>query len=100
MRSVLVEKAIEAMSVERVNGLLHPAYVQDWQADPFSRGACSYVLAGGAEHGQRRLAAPVAQTLFFAGEATDFRGHHATVHGAMASGYRAAAEILRTRSGS
>jgi len=70
--------------------------VHDWQADPFSRGAYSYVLTGGAEQGQRQLAAPVAETLFFAGEATDFHGHHATVHGAMASGYRAAAEILRT----
>jgi monoamine oxidase len=33
--------------------------------------------------------------LFFAGEATDFTGHHGTVHGALASGTRAAQELLR-----
>jgi len=32
--------------------------------------------------------------LFFAGEATDFSGHHGTVHGAIASGARAVKEIL------
>ncbi|HKU20081.1 MAG TPA: NAD(P)/FAD-dependent oxidoreductase [Terriglobales bacterium] len=105
-QSVIAGKAVQAlaailgMSAQRVNGLLQAAYVHDWQADLFSRGAYSYVLAGGAEQAQRQLAAPIAGTLFFAGEATDFHGHHATVHGAMASGYRAAAEILRTRSSS
>jgi monoamine oxidase len=32
--------------------------------------------------------------LFFAGEATDITGHNGTVHGAIASGKRAAKEIL------
>jgi uncharacterized protein with NAD-binding domain and iron-sulfur cluster len=32
--------------------------------------------------------------LFFAGEATDCEGHNGTVHGAIASGKRAAQEIL------
>jgi monoamine oxidase len=36
----------------------------------------------------------VAQTLFFAGEATLTNGHAATVHGAVESGRRAADEIL------
>jgi len=40
------------------------------------------------------LAAPLAGTLFFAGEATDSRGEQGTVHGAIASGKRAAAEVL------
>jgi monoamine oxidase len=35
-------------------------------------------------------------TLFFAGEATDTTGHNGTVHGAIASGHRAANQILRT----
>ena len=82
---------------EQVAGRLRASYVHDWQADPYSRGAYSYVLAGGAEQAQRQLAAPLADTLFFAGEATNFRGHHATVHGAMASGRRAAAEILKRK---
>jgi len=48
---------------------------------------------GGSE-AQRALAASLENTLFFAGEATNFEGHHGTVHGVIASGYRAAAEIL------
>ena len=40
------------------------------------------------------LLAPVQVTVFFAGEATDFNGHHGTVHDAIASGQRASAELL------
>ena len=65
----------------------------DWQADPFSLGAYSYIPTG-AVTAPLRLAEPVAGTLFFAGEATNADGHNATVHGAIASGYRAAGELL------
>jgi uncharacterized protein with NAD-binding domain and iron-sulfur cluster len=41
----------------------------------------------------RALAAPVADTLYFAGEATNSDGYNATVHGAIATGYRAAEEV-------
>ncbi|MGA8493419.1 MAG: FAD-dependent oxidoreductase, partial [Terriglobales bacterium] len=40
------------------------------------------------------LGSPIENTLFFAGEATDTTGHNGTVHGAIASGRRAAQEIL------
>lgn len=99
--SAIKEKAAEALvailgiATERVRSQLLAAHVHDWQTDPFSQGAYSYVVAGGAEQAQRLLAAPLANTLFFAGEATNSQGHHATVHGAMASGYRAAAEVLK-----
>jgi monoamine oxidase len=102
--SVITRRAVEALAlilgiaIEHVSRLLQAAHVHDWQADTFSRGAYSYVVAGGAEEAQRVLAAPLANTLFFAGEATNSQGHHATVHGAMASGYRAAAEVLRQTS--
>ncbi len=69
------------------------SFFHDWQADPFSRGAYSYVLAGGLI-AQKKLAEPLQNKLFFAGEATQSDGHRATVHGAFASGLRAAAEIL------
>jgi len=72
--------------------LLH-AYTHNWEKDPYSRGAYSYVAQGGIDT-QREFAAPIANTLFFAGEATNFAGHHGTVHGAIASGYRATQEIL------
>lgn len=69
----------------------------DWAADPFARGAYSYVRVGGIE-AQAALARPVANTLFFAGEATELEGHQATVHGALAAGHRAADEVLQSLS--
>jgi monoamine oxidase len=67
--------------------------VQDWQQDPYSRGGYSYVLVGG-EGAREELAAPLRETLYFAGEATD-RDEAGTVAGALRSGARAAREILR-----
>jgi monoamine oxidase len=43
---------------------------------------------------QAQLARPLEDTLFFAGEATNTEGHQGTVHGAIASGLRAAREII------
>ena len=68
------------------------ALAHDWGADPFARGAYSYVLVNGS--GSRgTLAKPIASTLFFAGEATssDASG---TVSGALESGERAVREAL------
>ncbi|HLW53851.1 MAG TPA: NAD(P)/FAD-dependent oxidoreductase [Candidatus Angelobacter sp.] len=76
-----------------LQSLMHSAHTHNWEADPFARGAYSYAIAGGA-HAFRQLAEPIANTLFFAGEATDFQGFNGTVHGAMASGRRAAQEII------
>ena len=67
----------------------------DWAADPFARGAYSYVRVGGIE-AQAALASPVENTLFFAGEATELDGLQATVHGALAAGQRAADEVLQS----
>jgi len=66
--------------------------VQDWRADPYSRGGYSYVRVGGAL-ARERLAEPLGDTLFFAGEATD-REEAGTVAGALRSGRRAAQEVL------
>jgi monoamine oxidase len=73
---------------------LQNGFVHDWQADPYSRGAYSYVLCGGV-HAPRDIAEPLEETLFFAGEAANAEGHNGTVHGAISSGKRAAAELLR-----
>ena len=69
------------------------SYSHDWITDPFTRGAYSYAKAGGVD-GFRELAQPLAGKLYFAGEATEATGHHATVHGAIASGERTAEEVL------
>lgn len=67
--------------------------LSDWSRDPWSHGAYTYSAVGmGAARAD--LAAPVDNTLFFAGEAVAAGGHIATVHGAIESGRRAAAEIL------
>jgi monoamine oxidase len=65
--------------------------VHDWSNDPFARGAYSYVRVGGGD-ARAMLADPVAQTLFFAGEATSTDGQGGTVNGALQTGERAAAE--------
>jgi monoamine oxidase len=66
--------------------------LHDWQADPYARGGYSYVKVGGTG-AREHLAAPLEETLFFAGEATDTE-QSGTVGGALASGIRAAKEIL------
>src|SRR5690606_11987840 len=66
----------------------------DWLADPFARGAYSYVPAGALE-AQALLARPVEDTVCFAGEATAPDGWNGTVDGAFESGRRAAREVLR-----
>jgi len=100
-KSFVIEKALETLasilsiSSHEIESLLAASYTHDWQSDPYARGAYSYVKVGG-EGAQRALGAPINGTLFFAGEATDVTGHHGTVHGAMASGYRTAAEIINS----
>jgi monoamine oxidase len=69
----------------------------DWSRDPFARGAYSYALVGGKDSADT-LSRPVRGTLFFAGEATDPEGRSGTVHGAIATGQRAAAQAMRALS--
>jgi monoamine oxidase len=77
----------------RVESRLQRVRVQDWRADPFARGAYSYVRVGGAG-AREALAAPLGGTLFFAGEATDLE-QSGTVAGALESGKRAVRELLQ-----
>lgn len=86
----------ELMDTPSIAGELESAYVHDWQSDPFSRGAYSYGLVG-SDGAQEALASPMENTLFFAGEATDTQGQNGTVHGAIASGLRAASQIRMLR---
>jgi monoamine oxidase len=65
----------------------------DWASDPYARGAYSWIPVG-ATASPAELAAPLAGCLFFAGEATDLIGDPGTVQGALATGVRAAAEIV------
>ena len=97
----MTEHALQTLSellgpdVHELEGLLEYSYLHDWQSDPFSLGAYSYGKVG-ADGAQQAIAAPLENTVFFAGEATDTAGHNGTVHAAIASGYRAAKEILQS----
>jgi monoamine oxidase len=82
-----------AISQSELNGLLTEWHTHDWEADAYARGAYSYVPAGALD-APRLMTAPVANTLYFAGEHTDVTGHWGTVHGALRSGMRAARQVL------
>ena len=82
------------MQRRRVEGLVEHCWYHDWTNDPFTLGAYSYAVVGGST-AAARLARPVDDTLFFAGEAADVEGRTGTVHGAIGTGYRAAAAVLR-----
>lgn len=75
---------------------LQSSHYHDWLHDPFSCGSYSYVKAGGFEAAQR-IALPVENTLWFAGEAMATDGHWGTVHGAMDSGRRAAEAVIASQ---
>jgi len=79
----------------RVRAAIRGLWWHNWTADPYARGAYSYVKAGAANAG-RSLSRPDGRTLFFAGEAVgDDTG---TVEAALKSGRRAARQVLRALS--
>lgn len=63
-------------------------HLRDWRRDEHTLGAYAYVKAGGVD-APAKLARPIQQTLFMAGEHTDLE-MIGTVAGALASGARAA----------
>ncbi|MEP7291795.1 MAG: NAD(P)/FAD-dependent oxidoreductase [Chloroflexota bacterium] len=69
------------------------AVMVNWIDDPFALGGYS-VAPPGAANAREMLAQPTGERLFWAGEATAPNAWSSTVHGAYASGRRAAAEIL------
>ena len=84
--SQITHRALQSVSrllkvdAQDLESWLNAAYVHDWEADPYSRGAYSYGKVGAVE-AQQVLARPIEHTLFFAGEATDTTGNNGTVHG-------------------
>ncbi|MBL8152961.1 MAG: FAD-dependent oxidoreductase [Anaerolineae bacterium] len=96
---VWLDQAVDALSqlfglaTETIRGEIEAVYHHNWMSDPYARGAYSYPAVGGL-NAASVLAEPVADTLFFAGEATHSGGHMGTVHGAITTGERAARQIL------
>ena len=85
LREELARPDLQATAMHLVN----------WPDDPYTRGGYSFVLPG-HDGARERLAAPT-PPLYWAGEATEPEHRAATVHGALLSGYRAAAERLAYR---
>ena len=90
-----VESLAAMLGVSRstVEAELVGCHHHEWDADPFSLGAYSYVPAG-ALPARDGLREPIEDVLFFAGEATADPGWNGTVDGALRSGWRAAKEVL------
>jgi monoamine oxidase len=98
--AAVIERALRILgrslgvSRDRIRRDVAQVWTHDWINDPFARGVYSYQKVGGAD-APRELARPIDGTLFFAGEASDASGATGTVHGALASGARAARQVLR-----
>jgi monoamine oxidase len=82
-----------AVSEDLVRAALISTHTHDWAGDRYSLGAYSYVPVGAID-ASAAMCVPEAATMYFAGEHTDTSGHWGTVHAAMRSGLRAAAQIL------
>ncbi|MBE7437485.1 MAG: FAD-dependent oxidoreductase [Spirochaetales bacterium] len=71
--------------------------LSSWSRDPFALGSYSHIPPGASFADYKHLARPVAERLFFAGEATH-EDYPATVHGAFLSGKRAARQVTEAAS--
>ena len=102
------DEAIAGQALEALARVLHVRrgtleaqldawHLHNWSIDPYACGGYSYVRVGGMD-APGLLGAPVEDTLYFAGEATSTDGHTGLVHGALATGRRAANEIIAARS--
>lgn len=81
------------MSEAEVKTQLQGFHTHDWHVDEDFCGAYSWVPVGGLD-ASALMCKPVEGVLFFAGEHTDTTGHWGTVHAALGSGLRVAAQIL------
>jgi monoamine oxidase len=81
--------------VEKIPAQFISARTFNWADDPCTRGAYSYLPVDGLDL-PKLLGAPIADTLFFAGEATVTDAQTGTVFSAFETGLRAGREILAT----
>ncbi len=85
---------VAAVLGEQVHACFDSGRFVAWGSDPYALMGYSYVPVNSS--GLRsQLAQPIEEVLFFAGEATNVI-RPATVHGALESGWRAAAAVMRS----
>lgn len=86
-----------ATPLAELRAQLSAHHVANWSTDPYAYGAYSYPTVG-APTARAALAAPVADTLFFAGEAVYEGPAAGTVEAALVSGQLAARTMLAAQS--
>ncbi|HNM97849.1 MAG TPA: NAD(P)/FAD-dependent oxidoreductase, partial [Marmoricola sp.] len=101
-------RAIEAMSPAEVSEAAYavlrdmfgtkakrPIQVQTsaWSRDRWAQGSYSFASVGATRADRKALSEPLADRVFWAGEATE-PDYHSTVHGAVLSGRRAADQVM------
>ena len=99
-RSATVDYAITELSELFGNDfrkLLIPIAVSEWASDPWAKGSFSHALPGHSED-RSRLASPIEDRIFFAGEACDSQ-YFSSTHGALLTGRRAADAVISAGSG-
>ncbi len=68
--------------------------VMDWSQEPFISGSYSFAAIGEGPSDRTNLFSPVAEKLYFAGEACNTRGHFATIHGALETAFDSVKQLL------
>jgi monoamine oxidase len=93
----ILNQLIHMFGIERIRDLFVRAEWRVWHDDPYSRSGYSALPDVTVPDAREALRMPVADTLFFAGEAVGVKGkpgNVASVHGAIESGIQAARDVL------
>jgi monoamine oxidase len=90
---VLLEE-LDSLFENQASALFEKHHSCDWSKVPFIEGSYSYATKDSLKH-RKNLAQNIQGKVFFAGEATHFDGHAATVHGALETAQRSVKEILK-----
>jgi monoamine oxidase len=93
----MLNQLVHMFDNERIRDLFVRAEWRAWHADRYSRSGYSAFPDDADWDAREVLGGPVADTLFFAGEAVGVKGkpgHVASVHGAIASGIQVAREVV------
>jgi len=92
----IVNQLVHMFGNERIRDLFVRAEWRVWHDDPYSRSGYSALPEDTVGDAREALGLPVADTLFFAGEAVGVQGkpgNVASVHGAIESGIQAARDV-------
>lgn len=93
----IIDKIMQELRVIYGKDIPEPSsyFITRWHNDPYALGSYTYLSYDAPLDYYKKIAKPVKDRLFFAGEATSLTDP-ATVHGAYLSGIRAAEEIIKS----